>query len=223
MKSIFAFLAMLFAICTAASAQTGVFNVKILLPVLEVQVNPEIDKVLTHKLANDDIVNLALGRSLDTKVDKETEVLAAAVTFETEGEPPVSQLVVYDKTKTGKDGIVAVVGTMDMLEWQTAFLNKGRSGFGLARGKINATTLGTPAQNGFQESMVQGAGKCSGKFLFALKDDSDASPKGVVMIQGHVKYVYTDGQGLHTVDGFVTNGLGKISGKPIGGWEDEPL
>ncbi len=178
MKPVLILLALLGAACMTASAQTGVFNVKILLPVLEVQVNPEIDKVLTHKLANNEIVNLALGRPLDTKVDKETEVLAAAVTFETEGQPPVSQLIVYDSTKTGQDGIVAVVGTMDMLEWQTAFLNKGRSGFGLARGKINATTHGTPAQNGFLESSVQGAGKCAGKFLFALKDDSDASPKG---------------------------------------------
>lgn len=210
---------MLCAVCTTASALTGVFNVKILLPVLEVQVNPEIDKILTHKLANDDIVNLALGRPLDTKLNKETEVLAAVVTFETEGEPPVSQLVVYDTTKSGEDGIVAVVGTMDMLEWQIAYLSKDKSGFGLSRGKINATTHGTPAQNGFKESIVQGAGKCSGKYLVPL-EEADAAPKGVVMIQGHVKYVYTDGQGTHTVDGFVTNGLGKISGKPIGGWDD---
>jgi len=210
-----------------ASAQTGVFKVKILLPVLEVQVNPEIDKILTHKLANDDIVNLALGRPLDTKVDKNTEVLGAAVTFEdrpTETVPnpaPKSQLVVYDPTKNGAEGILTVVGEMDFVRFDTAFLNKGRSGFGAAQGTILATTLGDPSKNGFKESFVQGAGKCSGKFLFALESDADASPKGVVMIQGQVNYVYTDGSGTHTVNGFVTNGLGKVSGKPIGGWEDE--
>lgn len=233
MKSTFVFLAMLCAVCmTSASAQTGVFRVKILLPVLEVQIPEDIeksDKIVTNKLGNDEIINLALGRAIDTKVNKETEVLAAAVTFEDRPSPddpdptPKSQLIVYDPTKNGTEGRLAVVGEMNMVRFDTAFLSKGRSGFGAAQGKILATELGDPSKNGFKESIVQGAGRCSGKFLWALDSDADASPKGIVTIQGQVNYVYTDDKGTHTVNGFVTNGLGKVSGKPIGGWEDQPL
>ncbi len=210
---------MLCAVCTTASALTRVFNVKVLLPVLEVRVNPEIDKILTHKLANDDIVNLALGRPSIPSSTRRPRCSLPLRAFETEGEHRMSQLVVYDTTKSGEDGIVAVVGAMDMLEWQSAYLSKDKDGFGLSRGKINATTHGTLPPKTASRSRLSGGWQMLGKYLVPL-EEADAAPKGVVMIQGHVKYVYTDRQGTHTVDGFVTNGLGKISGKPIGGWDD---
>ena len=212
--------AVAFSACLTAFGQfhdVGVFNVKLSLPAQMVVVGQQSDTISRLTLDNTAIVNLALGRPMGTKLNTKTEVLAAAVSFESHSNAPLSQLVVYDTTKNGQAGVVAVVATLQTLNWQNAYENTLNAGFGFATGTINATTLGTPAQNGFQASTFQGGGSGSGKHLFSV-GDANAAPKATVTVSGQAKFIYTDSKGTHTFDGLFVNGTGGLSGKPIGGW-----
>lgn len=199
--------------------ETGVFNAKLMLPAQMVVLGegPEYDKVVKKTLKNNDIINLALGRPLSTKVNPKTEVLAAAVSFESPSNAPLSQLIVYDPTQNGQAGVVTVVATLQTLEWQNAYGSKVNSGFGVASGTFEATTLGFPSQNGFLASTFTGSGSATGKHLYIVGDEK-ASPVATAFIKSHLKFVYTDTQGTHNFDGFVVNGTARLSGKPIGGW-----
>ena len=58
-----------------------VFRARASIPVLEVVSGQAVDKIAKMVLTGNDIVNLALGRSLDTKVNPKTEILAVAAPF----------------------------------------------------------------------------------------------------------------------------------------------
>ena len=206
--------------CLPALAQfhdAGVFKATLVLPAQMVVIGVDADTVSHITLNNTTIVNLALGRPLATKVDPKTEILAAVAYFESHSNAPLSKLVVYDPTKNGQAGIRAVVATLQTLTWQNAYENTINTGFGFAVGTINATTLGSPAQNGFLTSAFSGGGSASGKHLFSV-GDANASPKATVSIEGQAKFVYTDATGTHNFDGIFVGGKGTVSGKPIGGW-----
>ena len=195
----------------------GVFKVKLSLAAQMVVVGQQSDTISRVTLDNNAIVNLALGRPLSTKVDAKKEVLAAAASFESHSNAPLSQLVVYDTTQNGQAGVVAVVATLQTLNWQNAYENTINTGYGYATGTINATTLGNPMLNGFHTSTFVGGGAGSGKHLFSV-GDANASPKATINVSGQAKFVYTDAQGTHNFDGLFVNGAGSLSGKPIGGW-----
>jgi len=196
---------------------TGVFAVTMNLPAQMVVVGVQSDTVTQITLNNTAIVNLALGRPINTKLNSKTEVLAAAATFESHSNAPQSQLIVYDPTQNGEAGVRVVVATLQTLDWQNAYENTINTGFGIATGTINATTLGNPAQNGFLISTFTGGGSGSGKHLFSV-GDAKAAPKANITVHSHIKFVYTDSKGTHNFDGIIANGLGSLAGKPIGGW-----
>lgn len=219
-KSTLFICALALSVCLPAFAQfhdVGVFKVKLTLPAQMVVVGQQSDTISRVTLDNNAIVNLALGRPMGTKVDAKKEILAAAVSFESHSNAPLSQLVVYDTTQNGQAGVVAVVATLQTLNWQNAYEKTINSGFGFATGTIHATTLGSPAQNGFLASPFEGGGTGSGKHLFSVQD-KNASPKAAITVSGQAKFVYTDSKGTHAFDGLFVNGTGSLSGKPIGGW-----
>lgn len=203
----------------AQTHETGVFKATLSLPaqMVVIGLGPDYDKVVRKTLKNNDIINLALGRPLSTKVNTKTEVLAAAVSYESPSNAPLSQLIIYDPTQNGQAGVRAIVATLQTLEWQNAYGPSLNSGFGVARGTILATTVGNPSENGFLASTFSGGGSGTGKHLYIVGDEK-ASPVASVFIQSHLKFVYTDTQGTHSFDGFVVNGTARLSGKPIGGW-----
>jgi hypothetical protein len=170
--------------------------------------------IVKKTVTGTDLVNLTLGRPLSTKLNAETEVLALNATFETHGQPPQSEVVIYDSTKNGAAGITQVLAAYGTLDWQNAYLNSTNSGFGVATGTIKAA--GT-AQNGLSDSDFQGAGAAAGKHLYIVHD-ANASPTATGVIQGHLKFVYTDATGTHNFDGIYLKGTGHVSGKPIGGY-----
>lgn len=215
-------LAILCAARSVGLAQThdvGVFKATLSLPAQMVVIGtgPDYDKVVRKTLKNNDIINLALGRPLTTKVNVKTEVLAAAVSYESPTNAPVSQLVVYDPTQNGQAGVVTVVATLQTLEWQNAYGPGVNTGFGVASGTFLATTLGNPVENGFHASTFTGSGSGAGKHLYIVSDEK-AAPVGTASIHSHLQFVYTDTQGTHDFDGYVVSGTARISGKPIGGW-----
>jgi len=214
--------AILCSVAPAAMAQfhsAGVFRAQVTLPAGMVVkgVGTNYDTITHITLTDTDIINLALGRALDSKINAKTEVLAAEAWFESTNSPPQSQLIIYDPTKNGQAGVVAVVGTLQTLAWQNAYEQSVNSGFGWATGTIVATTNGTPAQNGFLASPLHLAGSGIGKHLFSV-GDAHASPVASVSIHAQLNFVYTDAKGKHNFSGFVVAGTGTLSGNPIGGW-----
>lgn len=170
--------------------------------------------IVKKTVTGTDLVNLTLGRPLGTKLDTKKEVLAQNATFETHGQRSESQLVIFDTTKNGSAGISKVLAEYGTLDWQNAYGDFTNSGFGLATGTLLA---GGTAQNGLSDSSFQGAGAASGKHLFSV-GDKNASPVATAIIQGRLKFVYTDAKGAHNFDGIYVKGTGRVSGKPIGGY-----
>jgi hypothetical protein len=171
------------------------------------------DVVLTRKVGNNEIINLALGRPLSTKVDKATEVLAGAGTYADHASE--SKLIVFDPSQNGIAQIKAVVGTLTAIDFSNAYLASKSAGTGFGAALIAATTLGNPAQNGFLASNVQGGGQGAGNHD-PFGGNAKISGKGTV--QGRVRFNYTDATGTHLFDGYVLKGQAKASGKPIGGF-----
>src|SRR5919197_65749 len=95
------------------AGQYGVFKVSATVPVTRIVETVTGRKMVTKTLTTNDIINLAQGRPLGTKFDPKREVLAANATFEDEGGPtPRSQLVIYDPSVGGAEGIKLVVGSL---------------------------------------------------------------------------------------------------------------
>ncbi|MEO6029970.1 MAG: hypothetical protein ABIR79_24145 [Candidatus Binatia bacterium] len=172
------------------------------------------DVVVNRKLGNTELINLALGRPLATKVDKKTEILAGAGSYADHANE--SKLIVFDPSQNGVNQIKAVVGTLSALEFNNAYLPSKSQGTGFGTATFPATTLGNPGQNGFLLSTIQGGGAGSGPHDPFIDGPHKISGKGDC--HGHVKFNYTDATGTHQFDGFVLKCQGKVSGKAIGGF-----
>lgn len=171
------------------------------------------DVVLTRKLGNNEIINLALGRPLTTKVDKKTEILAGAGSYADHAAE--SQLIVFDPSQNGVGQIKAVVGTVTALDFSNAYLPAKSAGTGFGTAVFAATTHGNPAQNGFLLSTIQGGGQGSGNHD-PFGGNAKISGKGDV--HGRIRFTFTDAGGTHAFDGYVLKGQAKVTGKPIGGF-----
>ncbi len=138
---------------------------------MEIQVGSPGGPIVKRKLKSNDVVNLALGRPLSTKVDKKTEVLALAGDASTPG--PQSSVVVLNPTTLT---ITATVWTF------TDFTLLNNADFSLnyvtAEANFVATTLGTPAQNGFHASTigVAGVGKHADSGALSVTSTAVAGP-----------------------------------------------
>lgn len=181
---------------------------------IALQMVTEDDVVLTRKLGNNEIINLALGRPLTTKVDKKTEVLAGVGSYADHANE--SKLIVFDPSQNGVAQVKATVATLTALEFSNAYLPSKSQGTGFGTAVFPATTLGSPGQNGFLLSTIQGGGSGSGPHDPFVDGAHKISGKGDC--HGRIKFNYTDGSGTHVFDGFVAKCQGKASGKAIGGF-----
>jgi hypothetical protein len=209
-----AFLAQILVARPAAAADFLVFPVKVSLPIDMVVVGMETDRVVKKTLKEKDLVNLALGRPLGTKVDKQTEILAVAATFEPPSQSPLAKLIVFDPSQNGLAQITTVVAQATALDFESASVKGGAQGQGTASAEIQETVLGDPAQNALHATTILGtaAGKASAYVPPGL--DLKVSVKGVVV--GRVSFTMTAGGQTTTFAGFVVNGKAKASGKVIG-------
>lgn len=193
----------------AVATDIVIFAIKVSLPV-NVVVGGQI---VQRTLKENDIVNLALGRPLGTKVDKNTEVLAAAVgAYEI-----VGQVIVANPTQNGLAQVTTVVAEPTSLDVEKAYLNSGRQGLGTATGTVVATTLGNPALNALLTSTLWGGAGGKGKGF----ESGSASVKG--SIAGRLSFRVTENGQTTTFAGFIVNGKGKVSGKPLGFYDDGTL
>jgi len=168
--------------------------------------------VVTRKLGNNEIINLALGRPLTTKVDKKTEILAGAGTYAENAS--ASKLIVFDPSQNGTAQVTATVGTLSALDFENASFPSKTTFLGFGTASFAPTTLGDPAHNGFLQSTLQGGGNGSGTHDPFGLGQSKVAAKG--SMTGRIRFVFTDANGTQTFDGFVLKGQGKAGGKAIG-------
>jgi hypothetical protein len=202
----------------AAATDFLVFPVKVSLPVEMVVPGTSTDRIVKKTLKEKDVVNLALGRPLGTKVDGKTEILALATPFEPPSESPLTRLIVFDPSKSGGAQVVTTVAQVTALDYESASMKRGVQGQGTATAEIQNTTLGDPAKHALHVTTVlaTGAGKSSPDVPPGL--DLKLSLKGV--LAGRMSVTTTDGGQTTTIDGFIVNGKAKISGKPIGSFSE---
>jgi hypothetical protein len=177
------------------------------------QRSTSVDSVAKITLKNADIINLALGRPLSTKIAK-NEVLAIAGTFESPSMNPKAKLVVVDPAIAGPGQILAVVATLTQMDYELAFLNSSSKGQGVAEGNFLATTAGTPSENGFDLSPFCIGGVAGGPHVSGF-DLMKLSPVGSATLHGRFTFRFTKEGVTTNFDGLVTKGTIRASGKPI--------
>jgi hypothetical protein len=184
---------------------------------------PAFDTLLTMKLGNNDVINLALGRPLGTKIDPGV-ILAGAGNFEPRTtNSPVEKLIVFDPSQNGVAQVVATVGVATSLTYQGGAVSSAKAqGAGFGSGMILDTVLGTPGQNGFLTTTLNGGAQSSGGHLgVSGVDIVFPSISGVGSAAGPLKFNFTDKHGTVTnFDGIIVKAQGKVSGKPIGSFTE---
>jgi hypothetical protein len=193
----------------AAATDFFVFPVKISITIDMVEGGAPTDRIVKKTLKEKDLVNLALGRPLGTKVDKKTEVLAVALA---RSEPDTQgKAIVFDPSQNGLAQITTIVALPTVLDRETAYLGSKRQGQGTLTGEVQETTLGNPAMNALHSTTIWGGGG-------GTSSGAKISMKGVVA--GRMSLTMTENGQTTTFAGFIVNGKGKVSGKPIGMFSD---
>jgi hypothetical protein len=210
LRSVLAMLAAALATPVPSSA-TDFFVYSATFKLVLQMVTPD-DVVVTRKLGNAEIINLALGRPLTTKVDKKTEVLAGVGSYSDHADE--SRLIVFNPSQNGIAQITETVGTLTALDFSNAYLPSKSAGTGFGTAVFAATTLGNPAQNGFLLSTVHGGGTGSGGHDPFATGTAKISGKGD--LHGRIRFNVTDAGGTQLFDGFIVKGQAKVSGKSIG-------
>jgi hypothetical protein len=156
--------------------------------------------ILTKTLKSSDIINLALGRPLTTKVDAKSEILALSGNAASPGIG--SQIVIVNPTTRAKVAAVFSLPTFDVI-----FANppKDNAAVMYMLGNIQATTAGSPAQNGFDVTgiSIAGAGNVT---------SAGAFPIASTALCGEIKFRI----GGVAFNGLVTKGALSVSGPSLG-------
>lgn len=99
------------------------------------------------------LVNLALGRDLDTPLDAKTEVLCVGVNHT---DSTKTRLIVFNPATQTRTATILTLAAGGSVSVNTALktTTDDEKGNGLAPGSILATTLGTPLQNGLQATDI---------------------------------------------------------------------
>lgn len=198
------------ALCFPTSAQaitfhfkaSAVFPVQTEEPDLRPNALPGATIVKKVTLGTKEIINLALGLPLKTKVPKDT-VLAVALDHDL---PDNAKLVVYDKHLLTE--LATVLNLIDPVDTNAGSKDgeKG-SGNGLSRGTIHTTTLGTPGQNGFQTTDVCGAATAS-------KTPTPIGPIFKMSVTSILGPILANIDAL-PLDGLIIKGSFSAGGKPL--------
>ncbi len=197
----------------ASSTDFVVYPVKVTLPVSILETSPGGDSIAKKTLKEKDLVNLALGRALGTKVDKNTEILAlqAARYSNDAGE---GRLVVFDPSENGMAQVTAVVAQPTSLDFDVAWIENGRRAHGFVEGTFVETTLGDPSKYAIHATdvWIGGGGKGVG----------EKKPKGKLVIAGRMSFTNTEDGVTTTYAGFIGKAKAVIAGEPIGMFSDGP-
>lgn len=233
--ALFAVCAASLAICASAAETFVLFKAAATVPVTKVipgffdpVSNDFVDEVLVSKtLKGNDLVNLALGRKLGTKVDAKKEVLALAVATEGPGTvaAPLTRLVVYNPDPAvlaDPDKIKATVLTLSSLHFDAALIAKKQAGQGIGKVTVTETPavapdpVGDSTRNKLFATSLSGSGSAS-----ATVSPTDASLTNftfkLTSLAGPLHFKYTDAKNATPVeiDGIVIKAAFTTTGKPL--------
>lgn len=183
-----------------------VFPVKMSLPVRVVSAGAIVKTTLKEK----DVVNLALGRPLGTKVDKKREILAYSAARYPE-DAPDARLIVFDPSQNGLAQVTTIVAEPTAIDHELAVLANGTAGHGVVTGAVHETTLGDPAHDALHATTIWISG--SGKEV-----NHKGSAKGIVA--GRVSFTNTANGQTVTRTGFIAGGKIMLPVKLIGMYSD---
>lgn len=197
----------------AMAADFFVYPVKASLTIREAEFDFDLERdVLTEvKLKESDVVNLALGRALTTKVDKKTEILALATAFEGTTNTPLSKLIVFDPTKTGPARITRTVALAKTIDVESTAVPGAVEGQGIATADMQENGDASYALH-LTTFFVTGSGKTSPTVPPGA--DGKITWKGTVA--GRISLTKTDGGNTTTLSGFAIKGKVAATGKSIG-------
>lgn len=193
---------------SSVAADFVVYAVKAKLPVEQVEVGSFLDTVVERTIKQNEIVNLALGRSPSTKVDKTTEILGLAV--ETGVVDPRLKLVVFDPTKAGAARVTTVVANAGVVDFESGVVKNKPQGQGTGTADVQETSLGDPSSFALHSSTVSLTGFGKG----APGADSKLTVKA--QVAGRLSFTDTQDGSTTRIDGFVVNGKASVAGKPVG-------
>jgi hypothetical protein len=191
------------------------------------------DKLVAKTLAGNDLINLALGRKLGSKVDPKTEVLALGVAIEGPGlvANAATRVIVYnpdvkDLTLTDSQRIKATIFTLQNLDFDGVTLSSSATvsklaGQGISQVTVTATPNppfdpnGDSSKNALFSTTLNGGGTVAATaavvdgaltgFTFALKS-----------VEGALHFKYLDAKGSQVeIDGTVNKGVFTSTGKPL--------
>lgn len=181
-----------------------------------------IDKVTTKTLKTNDLVNLALGQPLTTKLPADI-FLAMSLSFEDLGQPVLSKMIVCDKSQTGPALAKTVVATLDSLDFRTAYLGARRKGSGYGSGKFVDSTLGDPAKWAILQSPFVGSGLSAGPLqkISFTNPIPIVSPVATATLAGRMKFKNTDANNVTTTyEGIFPRAAFKLTGKIIATYDE---
>lgn len=172
------------------------------------------DSAVAKTLGTSDVINLALGRPLGTKV---TTMLAVAVVAEGPGMigTPKTRLVVYDPAAMGVTRIAATVATLTALDTEaTAPVNGARKGQGISGVQIVETVGGQ--DNKFFSTTLRGAAMGKATANAATPGGLSAFSVAATGLAGPLHVKFTTMRGLaDEFDGFVIKSKFTAGGKPL--------
>ena len=185
------------------------------------------DVRVSKTLKGDDLVNLAMGRSLGTKVDKTREVLALALADEGPGDvaAPTTRVIVYNPdpaVATDPERIKATIFTLSALSFDAATISGKPTGQGIGTVAVTPTPdpppdpAGDATKNALLATSLDGAAIAS-----ATLSSVDASITGFkVTLKGlggafHFKYTDAKHPASTDIDGILISGMFTTTGKPL--------
>lgn len=209
---------------TPASAEDFfIFKAAVSMPVEYVllDVKPGLDQVVKKNLTSKEVVNLTLGRPIDTTLDPATEILAFQIAYEqsaNQGTPmgaPKTKLIVWDSTATGMARVKATVMLLTTLDYDECYIASGIKGQGIATGTIAEGTADPNGKNKFFATTLQGAAHVSGP----QNNLGTFTSLSVTLnaIAGRIHFKYTDTKNVTPVDvaGISSKGSAKTIGKVL--------
>lgn len=164
--------------------------------------DPSATIVKKVSLGSKQIINMALGQPLDTKIGSYI-VLAVALNHD---DPGSAKLVVYDSKALTELATVFTLLTTPTTNEATKDGDKG-TGNGLSTGRFRTTTLGAPAQDGFQQTDLC----CSATGGLT---PTPVGPTFKMSVTGMIGPFLGNIAGV-SVDGLIIKGMFTASGKPI--------
>jgi hypothetical protein len=199
-----------------------VYKVTAKLPVLRVVSQPnKPDKVVTRTLLTNDIINVALGRPLGSKIDTATEVLSVAGLNEVDSvNPPASKLVIFDPRNKAIKAVITTVSALNLKfvsEFPGRALYSRGNALGVSTQPFVESTANPTVAKFFAGTSLYVTGTGKGPGVNYMGGEFLPPVTGSATLSGRVKLLVTEKNATQATlfEGIVVKGTMSGGGKPV--------